>query len=543
MRVSNTSEIKNLIQKANPNVSKVDIPQKGDIIEGKIVNSNQLSVDVLLANGERLKASIKGNLFFNIGDKVKFVVQSSDTSKLVLSGLTTNAIENKLIEVLENAGVRVNEKNLSIVKNLFENNMPVNKETVSNLARLSSKYPDISTKLLVSMQKSGMEINPKNVEIIRQVVTGEKPVFNSVSDFAKALSKVFEDGSNSEVKTEGVPEKIVSDKTLTRTEIPEEKAGAKLDLNIKQEEKSSNEQAIKGENAIKDLPKPEIKTLNLEKAIRLTGSEDSSKTLELKLNQIFTKEEAKALATKVSSELKPESRAQFRGAIKEAFEKGSSVEDFLKSIDEKGIKKETVVKIFTKQILENKVEKKLYIKPSELSKEEVKNTIKSTNKFIERSLKLENTPELREKAVKLAETIKTLDKLSQDYNFVHIPLIIDDKKSNSELYMYKKKSKKDAKQSLKALLRLDFVNLGHLDIILEKQSKNINLSFYSEDDLDDVKESISVLRKELSDIGYILSDCIYNKQEEKKNLNDFFEGIEEFVAKDEKQAIKFDMRA
>ncbi len=542
MRVSSTSEIKNLIQKANPNVSKVDIPQKGDIVEGKIINSNQVSVDVLLANGERLKASIKGNLFFNIGDKVKFVVQSSDTSKLVLKGLSTNAIENKLIEVLENAGVRVNEKNLNIVKNLFENNMPVNKEIVSKLARISSKYPDISPKVLVSMQKSGIDINPKNVEIVRQFTNGEKPIFNNTIELEKALNKVFEDVSNSEVKAEEIPEKIVSDKTLLKSEIPEEKVSEKSVTQNKQDVKVSGEQILKAESDIKEL-KSDENTLNLEKAIKLTGSEDSAKSLESKLNQIFTKQEAQSLASKVSSSLNPESRAEFKSLVKEAFDKGSSVENFLKSLDEKGIKKETVVRVFTKTILEDKVEKKLYVKPSDFSKEEVKNVVKTSNKLIERTLKIENSPELRQKAVKLAETIRVLDKLSQDYSFVHIPLIIDDRKSNSELYMYNKKSKKDQGKSLKALLRLDFVNLGHLDIILEKQNKNINLSFYSEDDLEDVKESISVLRKELAGIGYTLCDCIYNKQEEEKNLSDFFEGVEELVAKDEKQAIKFDMRA
>ncbi len=522
MRIANTQGIKNIATNGGSKAAnKGNLPKEGEIIEGKIINSNREMVEVLLNNGQKLRASLRGSRFFNIGDNVKFIVKSSDLSQLILKGVSDNSIEDKLIKVLENAGERPNERNISIVKNLFDEGMPVNKENVSKFVKLGLRFKGLTPKMLTSFAKLDIPFTKANADFVSKLISGDKPLFNDVESLAKALL----------ADTEGADEAKQALQANQGQELPKE--AEKELVQLKSELKS-------GEEVLKNLSEEEVLT-KLVKIFSDEGEKDGFKPLDTKLSKLFKAEDMASILDKlVDKEDGGKSKLVLKQAIKEAFTKGESLENLAKTLIGKGIKKEKVFKALKEVFVNNKIVDKLYVKPEDFSKPEVKETAKNTVKIASSLGAEEISEDVKAKAAKLTESVKILDKLSQEYNFIHVPISVNQREGNAEVYVKKNKGKSAGKDSLKALLRLDFANMGHLDILVGKEAKNISLTFYSEDGLEDVKENIKLLRKEFSKAGFSLVECDFKNEVGARNMQAFFSNDEE---EENKPKVTFDMRA
>ncbi len=538
MKIANTQGIKNIAANGGAKAAaKGQLPKEGEVIEGKIINSNRGTVDVLLNNGQKLRATVKGRQFFNIGDNVKFIVKSSDLTQLILKGVSNNSIEDKLIKVLENAGERANEKNIEIVKNLFDEGMPVNKETVSKFVKLGLRFKGLTPKMLISFEKLGIPFNKVNVDMVSKLISGDKPLFKDVEAFMKALTGEEEGADKSGDSfsdKDGSPGKNLSSRNGLASE------GA-----VKNEAVYKADEGLGGDYMKFGI---DDKSVNVgakegfEKLLKMFFEADAKsefKGLEEKLSEAFKPSDMDKILNKLSSSHKNIDKDALSTLLKDAFSKDVSLDKLVKSLLDKGLDKDGVFKALREVFAREKIEEKLFIKAEEFSKKDVKEGIKNTLRLAERVGSEELSDDIKAKAAKLTETIRVMDRLTQDYNFVHIPLMVNDKEGNAEIYLKKSKARREGKDLLKALLRLDFMNMGHLDIMVGKEAKNISLTFYSEDKLDDVKENISILRKDLAKAGFSLVECEYKNEVGESNMASFFSGEEE----EEKPSVTFDMRA
>ena len=109
-----------------------------------------------------------------------------------------------------------------------------------------------------------------------------------------------------------------------------------------------------------------------------------------------------------------------------------------------------------------------------------------------------------------------MNQLNHMFTYVQIPLKMQGKNANGELFVYtnqKSLSKKDG--SVSALLHLDMEHLGSVDVHVSLNNQKVSTRFYLQDDsaLDLIARNISILNKRLEERGYSMNAEFINKEE------------------------------
>ena len=101
-----------------------------------------------------------------------------------------------------------------------------------------------------------------------------------------------------------------------------------------------------------------------------------------------------------------------------------------------------------------------------------------------------------------------MNHINQMYNYIQIPLTLNGKFSQGELYVYSgKKNLAKTDGTVSALLHLDMEHLGPVDVYVAMQNQNVTTNFYLETDelLDFIHEHIYILDEHLAKRGYSLT--------------------------------------
>ncbi len=141
-------------------------------------------------------------------------------------------------------------------------------------------------------------------------------------------------------------------------------------------------------------------------------------------------------------------------------------------------------------------------------------------------------------------SVEFMNVMNQDFNMIHLPMLLGDKLLNSEFYVMNDKSamKKDS-DTITALVRLDLLNLGHTDIYVKKTAKNVDVKFYmtDQDQIQVMKDHVYKLHKMLNEKGFNIMGASVLPLEEAFDVTKDF--LDEDGKKMELKRYTFDMRA
>ena len=117
----------------------------------------------------------------------------------------------------------------------------------------------------------------------------------------------------------------------------------------------------------------------------------------------------------------------------------------------------------------------------------------------------------------MSGNIDFMNQLNQMFTYVQLPLKMQGKDTNGELYVYTNKknlAKKDGEVS--ALLHLDMEHLGSVDVHVSLRENKVSTKFYLRDEeaLDFIAEHIDLLNERLNKRGYTMNASFVNKGEE-----------------------------
>lgn len=138
MKISNDSLLGNIVEsKYNAAVSDMSKTlaqmKSGDIFGGTVVDIKQNSVTLQLDNNIVINAKSLINPDLRIGEKAVFTVKESNAGQIFVEiSKTEEGTANFIKELLNNAEMPVTKENIELVKFLIDNNMPVDKETISD---------------------------------------------------------------------------------------------------------------------------------------------------------------------------------------------------------------------------------------------------------------------------------------------------------------------------------------------------------------------------------------------------------------------------
>ena len=571
-------------------VSTLEELSSGSVFEGTVSSVKNGKVTLALSDGQTITARLSGKVPLSQGTPMFFQVKSNDGATIEIkpytgAGSGGNPI---LTNALTEGTVPVTERNLAMVDAMMKEQMPIDKQSLLNMARIANMNPGVDITTVVNMTKLGIPVSPEMAAQFENYMTDEHAILqemdqamNELADLAgshdltpdqavqmnqKILSillpeqTVAGESVNTEGQIETGGQTTAEGQTTSEGQILTDGRLGAEEQTVNGEQTTTAGQAIQegtGGQALGDVLS-EQQFSSLGKLLQnIPSLVESTKLFPEAMEQdifIDTLEDES-----VAQNLMTEGAAWEAADGKTALDKNLTVSDFLRTVSQilsenNGAASQSIQKLFGsdayKSLLRNVMEQQWLIQPEALKQEkkisQLYEKLEQQMKQVEEALKEAGVTKTRfpDTATEVRGNIEFMNQLNQAYTYVQVPLKMSGQNANGELYVYtNKKNLRDPDAELSAFLHLDLEHLGSTDVSVKMQHRNVKTNFYMADDAsyDLVEKYLPVLEQKLKDKGYQCTITM-TKEEKKVSFGD------DFLRKDMPQAgtlhrYSFDVRA
>lgn len=589
-------------------VSTMEELSSGSVFEGTVSSVKNGKVTLALSDGQTITARLSGKVPLSQGTPMFFQVKSNDGATIEIkpytgAGSGGNPI---LTNALTEGTVPVTERNLAMVDAMMKEQMPIDKQSLLNMARIANMNPGVDITTVVNMTKLGIPVSPEMAAQFENYMTDEHAILqemdqamNELADLAgssdltpnqavqmnhKILSILLPEqtATGAPVNTEGQIENsgqtMAEGQIVTGGQITAEgqivtggqttaegqiltdgRLGAE-EQTVNGEQTTTAGQAIQegtGGQALGDVLS-EQQFSSLGRLLQnIPSLVESTKLFPEAMEQdifIDTLEDESVVQNLMAEDAKGEAADG-----KTTLDKNLTVSDFLRTVSQilsenNGMASQSIQKLFGsdayKSLLRNVMEQQWLIRPEELKQEkkisQLYEKLEQQMKQVEDALKEAGVTKTRfpDTAAEVRGNIEFMNQLNQAYTYVQVPLKLSGQNANGELYVYtNKKNLRDPDAELSAFLHLDMEHLGSTDVSVKMQHRNVKTNFYMADDA-----SYDLVEKYLPILEQKLKDKGYQctitmtKEEKKVSFGD------DFLRKDMPQTgtlhrYSFDVRA
>lgn len=472
----------------------------GQSVTGEVIEMD--GKDILLAIGKNqlLRARLEGSMQVETGRQLTFaILKNTGGSKVTLSPLFENmGNDPNVSKALQAAGIPETEITAKAVSLMMQEGMSVDKNSLQQMIRMINLNPQAELETLVQLTRLQIPITEESIFQFQAYKNYEHQLSEGLLQIADSLTETVQ-GFMGEGNTEAglaLYKEIFTLLTGGENEngiLPKEAV-----LNSQQTAAETGGEAEISQQAVGTHREDSIPRENL--ALLLTQMKEAGVPEQflsmLSVKNPTPKELLSGLNTLLSQEiLTPEQKNELGKLLT-----GKEFSSLLK-------------KELTKQWFlepqevgeENKVEK-LY--------ERLNTQLKNLSHALEETVKADNP--LARTVSTVSGNIDFMNQLNQMFTYVQIPLKLQGKEANGELYVYTNKknlAQKDGKVS--ALLHLDMEHLGGVDVHVAMEEKRVSTKFYLADDkaLDLVAQNIHILNERLEKRGYSMSSEFLHRDE------------------------------
>lgn len=565
-------------------VSAVREMTVGNVFEGTVNDIKNGTVTLGLANGQTVQARIAAGVQLAIGQAMFFQVKSNDGTTVEIRPYTNGNLNNPtLLKALDAAGILAEPRMIDMVNSMMEEQMSIGRESLMDMARSISAYPDADIKSLVLMHKLDIPMSEEFIQQFENYKSDQAAITSQFDDVLESIGKLYQN------------------ENLSETEALE--LGSRIYQVLKQEG-SLDASAIVKEGVQKGSWSPvELQEGAIQEgtselaATEITGTElAEAETIEETLDGVTVNSGEEAAseenAAQVSEE-KTSSDAQgvqyyARGSVGALFTEGQmkdfsnllkefpqlagsklftaegnlngnlSTGAFLKELHQAldeimGLTGGSAKKLFSgkeyQKVLEYEVKQQWTLKPEEIKGDAVKHLYEKMEKQMQKMQELvqesgQSNTSLAKAVSNLQGNIEFMNQINNAYHYVQIPLRMSNQNAHGDLFVYTNKSGVDRPDGeLSAFLHLDMDNLGATDVSVRMKDRKVHTNFYLEDEksYDLIEEHMAELMQRLQEKGYSCTVQVEN-QFRKKNL------VEDFMQQEHPSAgilhrYSFDMRA
>ena len=589
-------------------VSTLEELSSGSVFEGTVSSVKNGKVTLALSDGQTITARLSGKVPLSQGTPMFFQVKSNDGVTIEIkpytgAGSGGNPI---LTNALTEGTVPVTERNLAMVDAMMKEQMPIDKQSLLNMARIANMNPGVDITTVVNMTKLGIPVSPEMAAQFENYMTDEHAILqemdqamNELADLAgssdltpdqavqmnhKILSILFPEqtATGAPVNTEGQIETggqttaegqiVTGGQTTAEGQIVTGGQTTAEGQILTDGRLGAEEQIVNGEQTT--TAGQAVREGTGSQALGEVLSEQQFSSLGRLLQNIPSLVESTKLFPEAMEQdifidtLEDESVAQnlmTEGAAweaadgKTALDKNLTVSDFLRTVSQilsenNGTASQNIQKLLGsdayKSLLRNVMEQQWLIRPEELKQEkkisQLYEKLEQQMKQVEDALKEAGVTKnsFLDTATEVRGNIEFMNQLNQAYTYVQVPLKLSGQNANGELYVYtNKKNLRDPDAELSAFLHLDLEHLGSTDVSVKMQHRNVKTNFYMADDA-----SYDLVEKYLPILEQKLKDKGYQctitmtKEEKKVSFGD------DFLRKDMPQTgtmhrYSFDVRA
>lgn len=589
-------------------VSTLEELSSGSVFEGTVSSVKNGKVTLALSDGQTITARLSGKVPLSQGTPMFFQVKSNDGATIEIkpytgAGSGGNPI---LTNALTEGTVPVTERNLAMVDAMMKEQMPIDKQSLLNMARIANMNPGVNITTVVSMTKLGIPVSPEMAAQFENYMTDEHAILQEMDQAMNELADLAGSKNLTPDQAVQVNQKIVTillpEQTVTGTPVNAEgqiETGGQTTAEgqiVTGGQTTAEGQIVTGGQTTAEGQILTDGRLGAEEQI-VNGEQTTTAGQAVRegtggqaLGEVLSDQQFSSLgkllqnipslveSTKLFPEameqdifidtLEDESVAQnlmtedvaWKAADgKTALDKNLTVSDFLRTVSQllsenNGAASQSIQKLFGsdayKSLLRNVMEQQWLIQPEALKQEkkisQLYEKLEQQMRQVEDALKEAGVTKTRfpETAAEVRGNIEFMNQLNQAYTYVQVPLKMSGQNANGELYVYtNKKNLRDPDAELSAFLHLDLEHLGSADVSVKMQHRNVKTNFYMADDA-----SYDLVEKYLPVLEQKLKDKGYQctitmtKEEKKVSFGD------DFLRKDMPQTgtlhrYSFDVRA
>ena len=547
-------------------VSSLRSLTKGNIFEGTVSSMKNGRVTLALSSGQQISARIEGKVQLSLGQSMFFQVKSNDGSQIAIRPFSVEGTgaNYTLLQALSAAGVPAESDYLSMVNRMMEEQMPIDRNSIQQMARMVNAHPEIDVQTLVQLNKLGITIDEQNAAQFENYLDDKQAITNEFDQLIEELPQALESESLSPQQMRNFGSEFLLALTDGLEDVPLQNDGFTLqEMPTESVAENTIEKNITDGNSLE-------KSALLENGELLQTTEDGEAVAqETAVEQSVQQSESYSATPHTLGALMDGKQLQnlnsmlgeLLGTDATRYTKDSGVVEVLKDIqqvlkDSLPIEREQIGKIFSSKefvhMVKDTMQQQWTLQPQDLEADGTDKVAKlydRMNSQLEKitealkSIGQENTS-FAQTAADIQSNVEFMNQINQAYTYVQIPLQMSGQNASAELFVYtNKKALAEGDRELTAFLHLDLDHLGATDVSVKMKNKQVSTNFYLDDDASYELISLNIerLEKRLQEKGYQCKVSVIN---EAKHVN----FVENFLKKDQPSAgqlhrYSFDMRA
>lgn len=565
-------------------VSAVREMTVGNVFEGTVNDIKNGTVTLGLANGQTVQARIAAGVQLAVGQAMFFQVKSNDGTTVEIRPYTNGNLNNPtLLKALDAAGIPAEPRMIDMVNSMMEEQMSIGRESLMDMARSISAYPDADIKSLVLMHKLDIPMSEEFIQQFENYKSDQAAITSQFDDVLESIGKLYQNENLSEtealelgsriyqvLKQEGSLDAsaIVKDGVQKGSWSPVElQEGAILEgtSELAATEITGTELA-EAETIEETLDGVAVNSgeevASEENAAQVSEEKTSSDAQGVQyyargsVGALFTEGQMKDFSNflKEFPQLAGSKLFTAEGNLNGNLSTGAFLKELHRALDEiMGLTGGSAKKLFSgkeyQKVLEYEVKQQWTLKPEEIKGDAVKHLYEKMENQMQKMQELvqesgQSNTSLAKAVSNLQGNIEFMNQINNAYHYVQIPLRMSNQNAHGDLFVYTNKSGVDRPDGeLSAFLHLDMDNLGATDVSVRMKDRKVHTNFYLEDEksYDLIEEHMAELMQRLQEKGYSCTVQVEN-QFRKKNL------VEDFMQQEHPSAgilhrYSFDMRA
>lgn len=549
-------------------VSSLRSLTKGNIFEGTVSSMKNGRVTLALSNGQQLSARMEGKVSLSLGQSMFFQVKSNDGTQIAIRPFVVdgNGVNFTLMTALNVAGLAVDASHLSMVNKMMEEQMPIDRNSLQQMARLVSANPDIDVQTLVQLKKLGIPITPENASQFENYLDDKQAITDQMEQFIDALPESLQGEDLPVDQMRSMGEKILSILSENLPDIPEQAASEGMNTAL-QEGTALSDQALSQE-ATGEVAEsqPQTGAVAAEGAGGQVILDENGQPIENMQPQAENLPVANQTPHTLGAVLSEQQQANLNELLGKAlgtdttsYTKDSGVVEVLKDLqqilkDPLPMEREPLGRLLASDefqaLVKDTMEQQWMLTPEDLKEPDKIGKLYAKlegqlGRLIE-AMKAsgQESTNVAQLASDVRSNIEFMNQVNQAYTYVQIPLKMSGQNASGQLYVYtNKKALTEGDKELTAFLHLDMDHLGSTDVSVRMLNHKVSTKFYLDNDgaYDLLMAHIPLLEEKLEKKGY---QCSVTVENEAKHVN----FVEDFLKKDQPSAgqlhrYSFDMRA
>lgn len=503
--------VNNDTQVASGNVALAQAEQ-GQTFTGQIVDVNGSQVTIQMEGNLMLQARMSETVNLNMGDTIAFLVKENSGNTVMIQPLASDlqAMKNQTIfDLLEKNQLSPSDKNYQIAETLLNENMPVDRASMQKVLQQAYKYPDASIQTLVSMNKMQLPVTEQTIAGFEQYQTNQHVMMQALSGMTEEITAYMSE-------PDGMREmlQVLSD----AQDLPVLNADAML-----QELEQTTGDALFAQGQINA-------------GMELQATDMTGNPLVLSAEQVSAFAEKFGMTEEKLTDFTKQLQDMHFDVqtIQTLYTQSDTTMQLVNHLqalvagaaDKSMIDAETMKAFFMsdgmKELLEAAVKEKFTLNPEKMQyPQEVSDLYKGIYEKMEHLMQQmsghtgSSGQHLSESAKGMQERIDFLQNLSNLFPYAQIPVRMEGRDGNADLFVYmNKKRMQEKKEDVSALLHLDMEYLGPTDVHVSLRGTMVHTKFYVEDEESAkiIDAHMTQLEQAIAENGYSLTNEVIMRE-------------------------------